>query len=353
MSAARGGSFEAAAPAPGAPGQVPRWLARPGRRFEAVRRDPLHWMSLASCALAAAFLAGLLGLLVVQSLPAWRQEGVFGYLLGTRWFYRADTFGVLPMIYGTAVVSAVALVLAVPVGVGAALFASEVLPPRPRLVLKTAVELLAGVPSVVYGLLGVLLLRPWMYRLLQPFDPLSGDTLLTGGVLLAVMVLPTVTTFSEDALRGVPAVQRRAARGLGLTRAATALRVVLPQAAPGLVAAILLALGRALGETIAVFLVIGRRDNQVPAHWLSAEPLTRATHAGQTLTTKLGGSETFLAWGDPLHWAAIAGLGLVLLALVGGVTVLGAVLVRRGSLLGRDAAPGHSAGEGGDGAAAR
>lgn len=311
----------------------PGWLVRlvrPRRRLDAVRRDPLRWMSLAATAFAAAFLASLVGLLVVQSLPVWRHEGLAGYLFGRSWFYRADTFGVLPMIYGTAVVSAIALALAVPVGVGAALFASEVLPPRSRLALKTAVELLAGVPSVVYGLLGVLLLRPWIFDALRPFDPLSGDTLVTGGVLLAVMVLPTVTTFSEDALRGVPAVQRRAARGLGLSRATTALRVVLPQAAPGLVAAILLGLGRALGETIAVFLVIGRRDNQLPERWLSAEPLAHATRAGQTLTTKLGGSETFLAWGDPLHWAAIAGLGLVLLALVGGVTVAGALLIRRG-----------------------
>jgi len=324
------------------PARVPDWLAKPSGRLGAVRRDPLRWASLACSALAAAFLAGLLGLLAVQSLPVWRHEGIAGYLLGARWFYRAETFGVLPMIYGTAMVSAIALVLAVPVGLGAALFASEVLPPRPRLAFKTAVELLAGVPSVVYGLLGVLILRPWIYRRLAPVDPLSGDTLLTGGVLLAVMVLPTVTTFSEDALRGVPAAQRRAARGLGLTRAATALRVVVPQAAPGLVAAILLALGRALGETIAVFLVIGRRDNQLPAHWLSAEPLAHAARAGQTLTTKLGGSETFLAWGDPLHWAAIAGLGLVLLALVGGVTVAGALLVRRGSPRGCGATEGGS-----------
>ena len=332
---------------------VPAWLERPRRRLGAAGRDPLRWMSLAATAFAAAFLAALVGLLVAQSLPVWRHEGIAGYLAGTRWFYRVETFGVLPMIYGTAVVSGLALALAVPVGVGAALFASEMLGARSRLVFKTAVELLAGVPSVVYGLLGVLLLRPWIVLLLAPLEPLSGDTLLTGGVLLAVMVLPTVTTFAEDAFRGVPASQRRAARGLGLSRTATALRVVVPQALPGLVAAILLALGRALGETIAVFLVIGRQDNQLPERWLSAEPLARAARAGQTLTTKLGGSETFLAWGDPLHWAAIAGLGLVLLALVGGVTVAGALLARRGLSAGSGASGGGGAKGGGARAAGR
>jgi phosphate transport system permease protein len=128
---------------------------------------------------------------------------------------------------------------------------------------------------------------------------------------------------ADDALRGVPAAQRHAARGLGLTRAETTVRVVLPQALPGLAAAVLLALGRALGETIAVFLVVGRQDNQWPTNLFSPEPLLAA---GQTLATKLGGSETFIAYGEPLHWSAIVGLGLVLMLMVVTVTATGAVL---------------------------
>ena len=112
------------------------------------------------------------------------------------------------MIYGTLVVAAVALGLAAPIGIGAAIFTAEYLPRRLRLVVKLTIELLAGVPSVVYGLLGILLLRNWVYDLLEPFDPLSGDTLLTAGLLLAVMILPTVMTLADDALRAVPAAQR-------------------------------------------------------------------------------------------------------------------------------------------------
>ncbi len=281
------------------------------------RRDPLLWWSGAATLLAAGFGLSMLALFAVESLPVWRQEGL-GFLAGSRWFYRGGEFGALPMIYGTVAAAAVALAVAAPLGLGAALFTAEVLPASWRMAVKLPVELLAGVPSVVYGLLGLLLLRDWVYRLLRPFDPLSGDTLLTAGLLLAVMILPTVMTLADDALRGVPASQRRAARGLGLTGAEAAWGVSLPRALPGLAAALLLGLGRALGETIAVFLVVGRQDNQLPERLLSLAPLARP---GQTLTSKLGGAETFIAWGDPLHWGAICGLGLVLLALVVGLTL--------------------------------
>lgn len=297
------------------------------RRPAGSRLERLYLGSWGTSLVAALFFAAMAGLFAWQSLPVWRHAG-FGYLSGKQWFYRAELFGVLPMIYGSLVVAAVAMLLAAPLGLGAAIFTAEYLPRRVRLPVKVLVELLAGIPSVVYGLLGVLLLRGWVAHLLAPFDPLSGDTLLTGGMLLAVMVLPTVMSLADDALRGVPAAQRQAARGLGLGQAQTIFAVTLPQALPGLVAALLLALGRALGETIAVFLVIGRQDNQWPEHLLSLRPLAAA---GQSLTTKLGGTETFIAYGDPLHWAAMVALGLVLLALSGGITLIGAKLAASGT----------------------
>lgn len=297
----------------------------PSFRLRARRWSWTRAASFGFSGLAVGFLALMVGLFIWQSIPVWRHEG-FGYVAGQRWFFRQHEFGALPMIYGTFVVSALALMLAGPVGIAAALFTSEILSNRWRLPVKAAVELLAGVPSVVYGLLGILFLRDWIYRGLQRFDPLSGDTLLTAGVLLGVMVLPTVMTLSDDALRGVPAAQRLAARGVGLTRAETAFSVSLSQAWRGILAALLLALGRALGETIAVFLVVGRQDNQWPESLFSLRPLMEA---GQTLTSKLGGSETNIAYGDPLHWAAVIGLGLVLLMIVAGVTWLGTRLIRR------------------------
>ncbi len=272
-------------------------------------------------------MAALVGVFAWQSMPVWQHEG-WHYVTGTRWFFRQKQFGALPMIYGSVAVSVIALALAAPLGMCAAVFTAEYLPRRARLAVKVLIELLAGVPSVVYGLLGILLLRGWIYQLFARWDPLSGDTLLTAGVLLAVMILPTVVTFSDDALRAVPASQRRAARALGLTRGETILHVALPQARRGLGAAALLALGRALGETIAVFLVVGRQDNALPDHWLSLRALLES---GQTLTSKLGGSEVNIGYGDPLHWGAIVGLGLLLLLLTGGLTLLGAGFGRRSS----------------------
>ncbi len=278
--------------------------------------------------LVLAALAGMVGLFVWQSLPVWGHEGS-GYVTGASWHYRRDTFGSLSMIYGTIVVAMIAILLAAPLGIGAAVFTSEYLPLRLRLVVKMSIELLAGIPSVVYGLLGVLVLRNYVYDGVSSLglEPLSGDMLLTAGLLLAVMILPTVMTLADDALRAVPGSQRQAARGLGLNHAQSIFFISLPQARRGLFAAVLLALGRALGETIAVFLVVGRQDNQLPESLISLKPLIEA---GQTLTSKLGGAETNIAYGDPLHWAAIVGLGLLLLMIVGTITLISGWLERRG-----------------------
>jgi phosphate transport system permease protein len=293
----------------------------PRRRLEVTRL-----VSLGFTLFGFAALVYMLVLLIVQSLPVWRHSGM-GYLTGVEWFFRDQKFGILPMVYGTAAVSVIAIAIAGFLGVGTAIFSAEILPRRWRLGLKLLIELLAGVPSVVYGILGMLLLRDWVYRALEKWDVWSGDTLLTGGILLGVMILPTVVTLADDALRGVPNLQRQAARSLGLNRTEMIFSVSLPQAFPGLLAAVLLGLGRALGETIAVFMVIGRQDNQWPEKLLALRPLV---DPGQTLTTKLGGAETFIAHADPLHWGAIVGLALVLLAMVLGVTLGGAFLRRLG-----------------------
>jgi phosphate transport system permease protein len=267
----------------------------------------------------------LVGTFAWQSGPVWQHAGT-GYVTGTKWFFRAKQFGALPMIYGSLAVSAIAVVLAAPVGLGASIFIAEYLPRRTRLMVKMLIELLAGIPSVIYGLIGILILREWVYTTFEKFELLSGDTLLTAGILLAVMILPTIVTLADDALRSVPGAQRRAARALGLNHAETVLAVSLPQARRGMVSAVLLSLGRAMGETIAVFLVVGRQDNNLPANWLSPRALLES---GQTLTSKLGGAESTIAYKDPLHWGAIVGLALILLVITGTITWAGTSFGRR------------------------
>lgn len=229
---------------------------------------------------------------------------------------RAD-FGAAAMLWGTGAVCVIALLVAVPLGWAAAIGLTELAPAPVSRVLRTGVELLAAIPSIVYGLVGIAVLRPVVSTL---FGTPGGDGLLTAGLVLAVMVLPTVVAVSVDALAAVPAQTREAAAALGLTRTEVIRSAVLPGAGPGMRASVLLGLARALGETIAVFLVIGRADGRLPA---PADALAALVHPGQTLTTKLGGPEPVLAGAAGAHWAALSALGLLLLVLVVVITLAG------------------------------
>ena len=289
--------------------------------------EPIRLWSLTASIVALGSLVAIVIYLTFGSLDVFTREG-WSLFTKNGWAYRKESFGAAAMLYGSAAVSLIALVIATPIGIGTALFTSEIAPYRLRIAVKVVIELLAGIPSVVYGLLGVLFLREWMLSTFEHFslDAYSGDTLLTAGVLLAIMILPTMATLADDALHSIPSKQRDAARGLGLTHAETVFSVVLPQAVPGLTGAVLLSLGRALGETIAVFLVVGRAENRLPESLLSLQPLV---DAGQTLTSKLGGSETNIAMGDPLHTSAVLALGLTLLIVVLTITLAADVLRTR------------------------
>lgn len=266
--------------------------------------------------------------LVVGFVAAGLAAGdvAWGELLTTRvWDPPRDTYGVTAMVWGTAVVCMVALGLAVPVGWAASIALTEQLPTRVARPLRTGVELLAAVPSIVYGLVGVAVVRPFVSTV---GDVPGGDSLLAAGLVLSVMVLPTVVAVSVDALTAVPDSVREAARALGLTRREVVRSAVLPLARPGMRAAVLLGLARALGETIAVFLVIGRADGRLPDPGAALQSLLSP---GQTLTTKLGGPEPVLAAATGQHRAALSAVALLLLLTVVAATLAGS---RRGRVRG-------------------
>lgn len=238
-------------------------------------------------------------------------------LVSPRWDPVRGDFGAAAMVFGTAAVCGIALLVATPLGWAAAVGLTELTPPRAARLLRTGVELLAAVPSIVYGLVGIVALRPVVSAV---FGVPGGDGLLTAGLVLAVMVLPTVVAVSVDALTAVPAGHREAAAALGLTRTEVIRSAVLPAARPGMRAGVLLGLARALGETIAVFLVIGRADGRLPG---PSEIFGAILRPGQTLTTKLGGPEPVLAGSAGAHAAALAALGLLLLTIVAVATLAG------------------------------
>jgi phosphate transport system permease protein len=206
----------------------------------------------------------------IDALPAINKFGL-GFLFSSDWDVTRDAYGVLPQIYGTLVSSFIALLISVPVGVGVAVFLSEdfeFLPTKVQETLVFLVELLAAIPSVVYGLWGIFVLIPilkpigdFLYANFKWFPlfstPLSGTGMLPAAMVLAIMILPTIAAISREAMIAVPKDLRQASMGLGATRWETILQVLLPASFSGIVGAVMLALGRAMGETMAVTMLIG------------------------------------------------------------------------------------------------
>ncbi|MBA0050865.1 phosphate ABC transporter permease subunit PstC [Streptomyces sp. AJS327] len=307
-------------------------LNRPPAAPEARSRPrPSKWIW--SWLHAGAFAVAALLLTVVGYLGAGVAGGHVDWarLLTERaWSPGDSVYGGLAMIYGTAVVSVLALLIAVPVSWAAAVALSEYLPRRLSRPLRLCVELLAAVPSIVYGLIGIIVVRPVIARIA---DVPGGDSLAAAGIVLAVMITPTIVAVSVDALAAVPDRVRESAYSLGLTRREVVSSAVLPLARSGMRAAVLLGLARALGEAIAVFLVVGRADGRLPQGF--GEFLDSLSQPGQTLTTKLAGPETVLAGTSGPYFAALCGLGLILLALVATATIWGTRGRSRGTSEGR------------------
>jgi phosphate transport system permease protein len=197
----------------------------------------------------------------LQAVPAVQEFGL-GFLTSSSWNPVKSEYGVLPAIYGTIVSSFIALLISVPIGLGVAIFLSEdYFPPAIQRIIVFLVELLAAVPSVVYGLWGIFVLIPF----LKNISPLKGPGMLPAALILSVMILPTIAAISRDAIINVPGGLRQAAVGLGATRWEAILQIVLPAASSGIIGGIMLALGRALGETMAVTMLIGNSNKISPS----------------------------------------------------------------------------------------
>jgi len=249
-------------------------------------------------ALTAALL--MLGFLFSQSWPYWRTYG-FGMLFSGEWYPYERLFGMLPAIIGSFWAALIALVIAVPSAIAAAVLSTELMSGVWRSLLRTGMELLAGIPSVVYGLLGLWILLPFLQSTL---NLLTGHNLLAAGLLLSLMILPTIMVMTQDALHEVQISQREAGLNLGMDWHTRLWRILLPQAWPGIRSGILLALGRALGETMAVMLVVGSMD-RIP------EPFYNLLVPAQTLTARIGREIGEASFGS-MHFSALMACGLLL-----------------------------------------
>ena len=202
------------------------------------------------------FLVGITITLFIEGLPVFKEVGFFDFVLGKSWYptYEPPDFGILPLILGSLWVTAGAVLFCVPIGVGSALFINELAGKRLRAVLKPIIEILAGIPSIVYGFFGMVVIAPFIQRLLNL--PV-GLTAFTGSLMLGIMATPTVCSISEDALSFVPRSFREASLAVGANRWQTLTRVVFPASASGVSTSIILGMSRAVGETMTVLMVTG------------------------------------------------------------------------------------------------
>jgi phosphate transport system permease protein len=280
--------------------------------------------------LGASALLLVLALMLLRFLQLswaiWKAHGI-SWIFGNTWAPANGVFGALPFIYGTVVTSAIAIVIATPVAIGTALFVSELAPPRIRRPIANLIDLLAAVPSVIYGFWGVIVLLP----LLRPVEqfladtlgkaipifagPANGSSFFAAGLVLAIMILPTISAVTREVFVTVPTDVREAAWALGATRWETVRYGVLPSARAGIVGAVILGLGRALGETVAVLMLIG----DIPA--INKSIFASGYSMASVIANEFGQSQ------EPLHLEALIAIGLVLFVVTVLINIAARLLV--------------------------
>jgi phosphate transport system permease protein len=253
------------------------------------------------CALSSLiFLGGIVLVLFTQGIPIFGKIGFFDFIFGTGWYPTHDNaeFGILPMIWGSLVITCGALFFAAPLGILSALYISEVAPFWFKETMKPVIELLAGIPSVVYGLFGALLVAPIVQKL---FNLPTGLTAFSAAIILGIMVLPTITSIVEDALSSIPKEYKEAALAVGATKWETMTKITLPAAASGISTALILGIGRAIGETMAVLMIAGGSPRIILSIFKPARAMT-STIAAEMAETVMGSN----------HYHALFGIAIVL-----------------------------------------
>jgi phosphate transport system permease protein len=277
-------------------------------------------------------LSGVIVTLVQGAIPALRTFGI-AFLFTDSWNPVTEKFGALAPVYGTLVTSAIAMVVGIPVAFGVAMFITEICPIWLKRPLATMIELLAAIPSIIYGIWGLFVFAPFVQQYIEPViidslgqvpgigalfaGPPLGIGVLTAGFILAIMVLPFISSIMRDVFETVPAMLKESAYGLGATRTEVVLRVVLPYTRIGVVGGVMLGLGRALGETMAVTFVIGN------AHRISASIL----QPGTTISASLA-NEFTEAVGD-LYLSSLVALGLILFVITFVVLTIAKLMLLR------------------------
>ena len=279
-------------------------------------------VALAACGLlSVATTIGIMGVLLDETVAFFSEVSFRQFFMDSQWtpLFHDKHFGIWPLVCGTVLTSLIALLVAMPCGLLSAIYLSEFATPRARAVLKPALEMLAGIPTIVYGYFALLFVPPF----LQQFIPgLAGFNALAPGIVMGVMIVPMIASLSEDALQATPNALREAAYGLGAGRASTILRVVLPAARSGITAASLLALARALGETMIVSIAAGQQPR------LTMDPRSPV----ETMTAYIVQISKGDTPQDTLEYRTLFAVGVSLFVITFAVNLLGQRIARKGQV---------------------
>jgi len=279
----------------------------------------VHGLFFLNGMLVVAALIGIFVLLVTKAAPAFKEVSLSQFLLSADWNPTATfvpvSYGIKSMLVSTILVSIGALAMALPIGIGAAAYLSDVAGPRTREIVKPVIEILAGIPSVVIGFLGIVLVGPAIAKI---FNLPNGLNALNGSILLAVMALPTIISMSEDALNGVPKSFEEASLALGATKWQTLIRVKIPAALSGIIAASMLGMGRAIGETMTVLMATGCAIAMPKSFLQSVQTMT------STIAIELGEVPY-----DTTHYYALFGVGLVLFIITFVINMISDIALHR------------------------
>ncbi|NEW07678.1 phosphate ABC transporter permease subunit PstC [Paenibacillus sp. SYP-B3998] len=260
------------------------------------RQDNLmRWVFVGSAALVSAIIFSIIVFVGIQGVKTFQDVSPLEFFLSTDWTPGSNKFGAFPFLYSTLLMTLVSVVISVPLALSGALFMAKIAPKWMREIMRPATDLFVGIPSVVYGLIGMTVIVPALGKLTGGI----GYGILPASIILAIMILPTILSISEDAIRSLPGRLEEASLALGATRWQTMWRVLLPAARPGILTAIILGMGRAIGETMAVFMVIGNSP-QMPKSLLdSTTVLTTA------IVKDMGNTNYGTTWNNALYLMAL------------------------------------------------
>ena len=311
---------------------VSRTMQTVRRRTSPLFDQGFRWASYGSALIVLAVLAGIIGAMIYGGLPAFRQFGL-GFITSTVWDVQRDQYGAWVAIVGTLTSALIAVVIGVPISLGIAIFLTQLCPPWLKRPVATTIELLAAVPSIIYGMWGLFVFAPLFAKFIQvPVSSLvegvpflgtvlyartpSGVGILTAGIILAIMIIPFIASITRDILDQIPPVMRESAYGIGCTTWEVVRYVLVPQAGVSIIGAVMLGLGRALGETMAVTFVVGNANRLSPSVF---DP-------GSTIASRIA-NEFNEALGLQLN--ALMALGCILFLVTFTVLVIARLLVAR------------------------